>query len=118
MALFASAHTLGYKSAAWPAATALNHSCFIPARLKEAGKEKQRGGRRRLLTAFALLAAFVTGDTVHVLSIGDVTWWKTGAYLTASHTQRSTAPIQPPTGPQTFSSSEQTSRMCSGAAII
>lgn len=74
MALFASAHTLGCKSAAWPAATALNHSRFTPTRLKEAGKEKQMGERCRPLTAFTLLAAFVTGDTVHVLSIGDVTW--------------------------------------------
>lgn len=44
MILFGSAHTLGYKSAAWPAATALNHSCFIPTRRLTTRPER---GRKR-----------------------------------------------------------------------
>lgn len=40
------------------------------------GRERQSEGERLgPLTAFTLLAAFVTGDAVHVLSISDLTWW-------------------------------------------
>lgn len=58
----------------------LNNSLFwCPHYTDKDAEKRQRETEQRLgpLTAFTLLAAFITGDAVHVPSIGNFTWWGT-----------------------------------------